>query len=59
MRRNRADKQHNISIDKAQKQKDKQSPEYETMSQRQNRHGKGRERNGSDGGSNIGRGSNH
>ena len=33
--------------------------EYETMSQVQNRYGKGREHNGSDGGSNEGRGSNH
>ena len=32
---------------------------YETMSQAQNRHGKGRERNGSDGTSSQGRGSNH
>jgi hypothetical protein len=36
-----------------------QSHEYETMSQIQNRYGKGREHNGSDGGSNEGRGSNH
>jgi hypothetical protein len=35
------------------------SHEYETMSQIQNRYGKGRERSGSDGGSNEGRGSNH
>jgi hypothetical protein len=38
---------------------DKQSRQYETMSQQQNRHGKGREHNGSDGSSNGGRGSNH
>ena len=36
-----------------------QSHEFETMSQIQNRYGKGREHNGSDGGSNEGRGSNH
>jgi hypothetical protein len=36
-----------------------QSHEYETMSQVQNRYGKGRQQNGSDGGSNHGRGSNH
>lgn len=36
-----------------------QSHEYETMSQIQNRYGKGREHNGSDGGSNEARGSNH
>lgn len=33
--------------------------QFETMSQVQNRYGKGRERNGSDGGSTQGRGSNH
>jgi hypothetical protein len=36
-----------------------QSHEYETMSQIQNRYGKGRQHSGSDGGSNEGRGSNH
>jgi hypothetical protein len=36
-----------------------QSHEYETMSQIQNRYGKGREHSGSDGSSNEGRGSNH
>jgi len=35
------------------------SHEYETMSQIQNRYGKGREHSGSDGSSNEGRGSNH
>jgi hypothetical protein len=33
--------------------------EYETMSQQQNRHGKGRERNGSEGLTGPARGSNH
>jgi len=33
--------------------------QYETMSQAQNRSGKGRQQNGSDGGSSKGRGSNH
>ena len=33
--------------------------EFETMSQVQNRYGKGREKNGSDGSSTEGRGSNH
>jgi hypothetical protein len=33
--------------------------EFETMSQIQNRYGKGREKSGSDGSSNEGRGSNH
>ena len=41
------------------KHRKNQSHEYETMSQIQNRYGKGREKNGSDGGSNEGRGSNH
>jgi len=35
------------------------SHEFETMSQIQNRYGKGRQVNGSDGGSSLGRGSNH
>jgi len=35
------------------------SHEYETMSQIQNRYGKGRQHSGSDGSSNEGRGSNH
>jgi len=35
------------------------SHEYETMSQVQNRYGKGRQHSGSDGSSNEGRGSNH
>ena len=44
----------------SQKKRDKmQSHEYETMSQIQNRYGKGREHSGSDGSSNEGRGSNH
>jgi hypothetical protein len=33
--------------------------EYETMSQQQNRHGKGRQQNGSDGSGIEARGSNH
>ena len=41
------------------KGKDKQREEYETMSQKQNRHGHGREHNGSDGSSNVASGSNH
>jgi hypothetical protein len=44
----------------SQKKRDKmQSHEYETMSQIQNRYGKGRQHSGSDGTSNEGRGSNH
>lgn len=42
----------------AKKRKD-EAHEYQTMSQIQNRYGKGRQQNGSDGGSNEGRGSNH
>jgi len=41
------------------KKKKETSHEYETMSQIQNRYGKGRQKNGSDGGSIQGRGSNH
>jgi hypothetical protein len=41
------------------KKKKDASHEFETMSQIQNRYGKGREKNGSDGGSTQGRGSNH
>ena len=37
----------------------KESHQFETMSQKQNRTGKGRQKNGSDGSSNSGRGSNH
>jgi hypothetical protein len=43
----------------AKKRKDSSSHEFETMSQIQNRYGKGREKSGSDGSSNDGRGSNH
>jgi hypothetical protein len=41
------------------KKEKSKSHEFETMSQIQNRYGKGREKNGSDGSSNDGRGSNH
>jgi hypothetical protein len=41
------------------KKDESKTHEFETMSQVQNRYGKGREHNGSDGGSNEGRGSNH
>ncbi|MGZ5287722.1 MAG: hypothetical protein ACXWB9_11075 [Flavisolibacter sp.] len=41
------------------KASEKRSVEYETMSQQQNRAGKGRQQNGSDGTSVKGRGSNH
>ena len=38
---------------------EEQSHEFETMSQVQNRYGNGRQKNGSDGSSPQGRGSNH
>lgn len=41
------------------KKNEMQSHEYETMSQIQNRYGKGRKHNGSDGSGNEVRGSNH
>jgi hypothetical protein len=41
------------------KKDESKTHEFETMSQIQNRYGKGREHNGSDGGSNEGRGTNH
>lgn len=44
---------------KAFSKKKKDSHEFETMSQVQNRYGKGREKSGSDRSSNDGRGSNH
>jgi len=43
----------------ASKKRGDTSHQYETMSQQQNRYGKGRVQNGSDGSSNGGRGSNH
>jgi len=55
-RNNKTNKKKNSS-----KRKDDlvQSHEYETMSQIQNRYGKGREHNGSDGSNNSGNYSNH
>ena len=44
---------------KAAAKKKTDSHEFDTMSQIQNRYGKGREKSGSDGSSNEGRGSNH
>ena len=41
------------------KTRDASAHEFETMSQIQNRYGKGREKSGSDGSSNEARGSNH
>lgn len=43
----------------ASRKKGSDAHEFETMSQIQNRYGKGREKSGSDGSSNDGRGSNH
>jgi hypothetical protein len=48
-----------VSSKKNTKREVARSHEFETMSQIQNRYGNGRERSGSDGGSNEGRGSNH
>ena len=52
-------KNNKTKVTSSKKKSDKQSHEYETMSQVQNRYGKGREHKGSDGGTNEGRGSNH
>lgn len=41
------------------KRNESDTHEFETMSQIQNRYGKGRQKSGSDGSSNVGRGSNH
>jgi hypothetical protein len=50
--RNKKTESKNVSVKK------EDSRKFETMSQAQNRHGKGRERNGSDGGSQVS-GNNH
>jgi hypothetical protein len=55
--KNAKSKQSKFSSQK--KKNEMQSHEYETMSQIQNRYGKGRKHNGSDGSSNEARGSNH
>ncbi|MBA2745398.1 MAG: hypothetical protein H0U44_04155 [Flavisolibacter sp.] len=46
-------------VNSTQKNQEGRIPEHETPSQRRNRDGVGRGPNGSDGGSNRGRGSNH
>ena len=46
-------------VNSVQKGEESRHPEYETPSQRRNRDGKGRGKSGSDGSSNMGRGSNH
>jgi len=50
--RNKKTERKNVAVKKEDPRK------FETMSQAQNRHGKGRERNGSDGGSQVS-GNNH
>lgn len=47
------------SMNKETKGRKNQTHEYETMSQQQNRYGKGREHPSSDGGSVMGQGNNH
>jgi hypothetical protein len=54
-----AKKSKSGSVHKTSKVKEDKSHQYETMSQVQNRYQKGRTRNGSDGGNNLARGSNH
>jgi hypothetical protein len=55
--KNNSDKE--VTTTKKPSEKKEESQEYETMSPQQNRHGEGRQQNGSDGGSKGGRGSNH
>jgi len=57
--RDKNTKNNKTKVSARKKKNETQASEYETMSQAQNRHGKGREQNGSDGSSNVGRGSNH
>lgn len=57
--RNKDSKKGKTKTSTSKTKTESRSHEYETMSQIQNRYGKGREHNGSDGGSNEGRGSNH
>jgi hypothetical protein len=53
------EKEKTGKVSSERKKKGTASHEYETMSQIQNRYGKGREHNGSDGGTTKERGSNH
>ncbi|HTM92209.1 MAG TPA: hypothetical protein VL095_07320 [Flavisolibacter sp.] len=57
--RNKNTKPSKTKVSSSKKRNEMKSHEYETMSQIQNRYGKGREHSGSDGTSNEGRGSNH
>jgi hypothetical protein len=57
--RNKNSKTNKKKTSSKRKEEPMQSHEYETMSQIQNRYGKGREHSGSDGSSNEGKGSNH
>ena len=56
MRHKKSDNKKNIALPR---QTEQRQPQFETPSQRRNRDGIGRGPNGSDGGSNKGRGSNH
>jgi hypothetical protein len=57
--RNNTSKNNKTKASSKKVKDESRSHEYETMSQRQNRYGNGRERSGSDGGSTQARGSNH
>ena len=59
MRNEKKDLPKKKSVNAIQKGEEGRHPEFETPSQRRNRDGKGRGKNGSDGGSVLGRGSNH
>jgi hypothetical protein len=57
--RNNTSKNNKPKVSSKKGKDESRSHEYETMSQKQNRYGNGRERSGSDGGTNQARGSNH
>ena len=57
--RNKISKTNKKKVAPKRKGESMQSHEFETMSQIQNRYGRGREHSDSDGSSNEGRGSNH
>lgn len=59
MNKNRAQLKKNNAKLKTTSSKNEKPANYETMSQQQNRHGKGRQQPGSDGGSTKAGGSNH
>ena len=59
MRNEKKNESKKKAINATRKSDDGRHPEFETPSQRRNRDGKGRGKSGSDGGSVMGRGSNH